>query len=102
LFKALFWANGSDGAWVLCQRQKSQNSFPAYFSCENIGLGLKNKIIDEIYRNGRKKSTKTATGASSPMSEVAFDIEGRLAILTSARIIIIEGRSLEVNPIRDR
>lgn len=36
------------------------------------------------------------------MSEVAFDIEGRLAILTSARIIIIEGRSLEVNPIRDR
>lgn len=55
---------------------------------------------EKINKNGNRRFFSYAY-----MPKAAFDIEGRLAILTSARMIIIEsmfgGRGLKVNPIRE-
>ncbi|MCB9293194.1 MAG: hypothetical protein H6559_08755 [Lewinellaceae bacterium] len=67
-------------------------------------MGLKIKILTNFIAMGEKinKNDNRCFFPYAYMPKAAFDIEGRLAILTSARIIIIEGRGLKMNPIRDR
>jgi hypothetical protein len=62
------------------------------FSC--VGIAESGRIaykLKLILKNGNRHFFPYAY-----MSEVAFDIEGRLTILTSEREIIIEGRGLDI------
>ncbi len=61
------------------------------FSC--VGIAESGRIaykLKLIFKNGNRHFFPYAY-----MSEVAFDIEGRLTILTSEREIVIEGRGLD-------
>ena len=66
-------------------------SKPHGFSC--IGIAESGRIaykLKLIFRNGNRVFFPYAY-----ISEVAFDVEGRLTLLTSEREIIIEGRGLD-------